>query len=60
MVSTRILEPGLLLASQINSMPEKAEYRPAKFGYIETQFSRASTNMFPGIDLTIILSVMIF
>jgi hypothetical protein len=41
-------------------MPEKAEYLPARLGYMETQTYRASMSILAGTSLTTTLSVMTF
>lgn len=41
-------------------MPEKSEYLPARFGYMDTDTSKASIKICPGTNLTTIVSVMIF
>lgn len=44
----------------MNPIPEKAEYLPARLGYIDTEFSNAYTSTDPFANTTTIVSEMIF
>ena len=60
MESLTTLSIGGFEASQVNDIPEKVEYLPAKLGYMHSEVSNVSIKIYAGTILTIMVSVMIF